>query len=347
MDDVGAWEERMGVRTSSVGLVTSFLERFHSGWNFKSDRNQAEVLFFKDLRRQWDQGVVQKHLEQFLKLNSADFPGDNFKAWSILSQSISNLPSSISNAYTVLFKRLGISVLANGERLYTDLKESIGNDPREADAAILHLLLYPPEMLSISDRLHIAEKLKSKLMRPSGFARYKNDWFLYGGPMAVEFANRLPIDPDMIAVKTETGYRKSELHDRDQIYHDYQNQKYEKNMFSIIEKNGSDLDAQWSFQDSMLAQIYIKIYKQTRKKEHRDQAWFHLARAISAITGENQINIEGASVKSFRAPEAWIPVRLIDEGKVFTVFFTSPNSPLNWTTAELVTALVDYISADH
>ncbi len=344
MEDVGAWEERMGIRTSSIGLVTSFLERFHSGWQQKKSFSNDEAAFFKDLRQNWDRGFIRAHLNQFIKENANEFPTQQNNAWNILSQSIEELPKAISDSYSLLFQRLGIRTDTKGKRQYFDLTEVAGHEnPRGADAALLHLLLYPPQFLTISDRLHIIEKLKSQLQRPSGMARYQNDWFLYGGPSAVEFAGRLPIDPDMIAVKDQNGFRPSTRADRDQVYADFMKQKYDKDMSAIIEKNGEGLDAQWSFQDSMLAQIYVKLYQETQNKMHLDQAWFHLARALAAVTGQHQINIEGATVEAFRAPEAWIPVKMIDQGKEFTVYFTSPNSPLNWTTAELVTALNKYI----
>lgn len=344
MEDVGAWEERMGIRTSSIGLVTSFLERFNNGWNQKIGVLKSEQDFFKELRQNWDSGEIRAHLNNFIKQNSSDFSAQQNHAWEILSQSMSELPQSISQSYDLLFKRLGIRMDSNGKRQYSDLKEvEEYQNSRGADAALLHLLLYPPQHLTVSDRLHIIEKLKSELMRSSGMARYKNDWFLYGGPSAVEFAGRLPIDPDMIAVKDQNGYRPSTRSDRDQVYAEYYKQKYDKDMSAIIEKNGADLDAQWSFQDSMLTQIYVKLYRETNNKNHLDQAWFHLTRALAAITGHQQINIEGTAVQPFRAPEAWIPVKMIHQGQEFTAYFTSPNSPLNWTTAELVTALKQFV----
>lgn len=344
VEDVGAWEERMGVRTSSIGLVTSFLERFHNGWQKKVATSKAETAFFKDLRQNWDRGYIRTHLNEFIKNNASEFSTQQSDPWDVLFRSIEDLPLSIADSYGLLFKRLGVGTDANGNRQSSDLSEVAGSqNARGADAALLHMLLYPPQRLTVSDRLHIIEKLKSELMRPSGMARYKDDWFLYGGPSAVEFASRLPFNPDMIAVKDQNGYRPSALSDRDQVYTEFIKQKYDKDMSAIVEKSGPGLDAQWSFQDSMLTQIFVKLYLETGNKYYIDQAWFHLARALAAVTGAHQINIEGATVQDFRAPEAWIPVKLIDQGQEFTVYFASPNSPLNWTTAELVTALNQYV----
>lgn len=346
VEDVGAWEERMGVRTSSIGLVTSFLERFHNGWQKKVATSKAEADFFKDLRQKWDRGHIRTHLNEFIGNNASEFSTQQNDPWNVLFRSIEDLPQSISDSYSLLFKRLGVGTDANGNRQSSDLIEVAGGlSPRGADAALLHLLLYPPQRLTVSDRLHIIEKIKSELMRPSGMARYKDDWFLYGGPSAVEFAARLPINPDMIAIKDQNGYRPSSRSDRDQVYAEFIKQKYDKDMAAIVEKSGPGLDAQWSFQDSMLTQIYVKLYLETGNKYHLDQAWFHLARALAAVTGTHQINIEGATVQEFRAPEAWIPVKLMDQGQEFTVYFASPNSPLNWTTAELVTALNQFVEA--
>jgi hypothetical protein len=343
MEDVGAWEEKMGVRTSSIGLVLSFLERFQDGWSGQPHISKNEKFFFAQLRKDWEQGIIQKHFESFLSNHSSEFSISTNAAWQILTQSLYKINDSLSEAYSVLYSRLGIKINNNGTHTYQGLVEVDGpNEKRGADAAILHILLYPPKRLTIEDRLHTLNELKLKLMRDSGFVRYNQDWFLYGGPSAIASAAQLPLNPDMIAVTDHGQYRSSSREDRDRIYEHYQIQKYNKDMSQVIDENGDGLEAQWTFQDSMLSQIFVQLFKETKESKYLDLAWLHLARALALITGEKQITVEGQSVEPFRVPEAWIPVRLIQNNTVHITFFASPNSPLNWATAEMLKALNSY-----
>jgi hypothetical protein len=346
MEDVGAWEERMGVRTSSVGLVTSFLERFNQNWRLENpDVSQHEASFFKHLRGDWNKGIYKKHLESFISQNSEVFKEPADGAWGILKNSIEELPQSIAMGYETLFKGLGIKRTTDGQTRYGKVNEVLeGNDKRGVDAALLHLLLYPLKELKLQDRLHVIHEIEKELLKESGINRYKEDWFLYGGPSAIESAGKLPLDPDMIAKFERGNFVSTNREDRDRIYAEYKRQSYSKYMKEIVRESGEGLEAQWSFQDAMMTQIYVRLYRETFDKKYLTQAKLHLARALAAVTGHNQINIEGASVVAFRVPEAWIPVKLIYQGKEVTAYFTSPNSPLNWSTAELVTALNDYVN---
>lgn len=364
MEDVGAWEEKMGVRTSSIGLVLSFIERFQKGWTVNqsiknSDMNNPESIFFRKLRKDWDQGKIKDHLELFLRKHSNEFSPSIEEAWSILEQSLNRIPNAIDDAYSVLFNRLGISEKNKNDNnsslkklTYSDIAEVKNeHEYRGADAALLHLLLYPPQRFTLTDRLHIINQLKSQLMRPLGFARYNQDWFLYGPPTAIEFAGRLSestlgLNPDHIAVQDPDGrIRSSSRADRDRVFRNHKNDEYTKNMTDTINETGAGQEAQWSFQDSMLTQIYVDLYKETRKIEFLDTAWFHLARALGFISDENQITIEGTHIESFKEPEAWIPVRIIENGSPKIIYLSSPNSPLHWSTSELRIALNSYLEA--
>lgn len=347
MKDVGAWEEKMGIRTSSVALTLSFLERFDYGWKQKEQRksktaieSENEKVFFKKLKNNWETGAYDQIL--------SNFTGDSHRSRdglialkNIINRSFDYLPAAINNGYELLADRLGSA------KVMEVVDKSVHSNNRGSDAAILHMLLYPPKELSLSDRLQIVKKITGagELLRISGFSRYLEDWFLLGGPYAMKFAGTLiPENPDAIAVADGKSFRSSTRLDRDHLVEEFDRQKFEKNMTQIVEKSGPGLEAQWSFQDSMLVQIYVQFYKETKNEEYKKAAWFHLSRSLGWITGEQQINIEGHAVLPWKTPEALIPVRIMHQGKPQVVYFASPNSPLNWTTAELAKALADYNS---
>lgn len=343
MEDTGAWEELMGVRTSSIGLVTSFLERMESGLRQAETRSVNEAMFFSSLNKEIKSGKIKNFLEEYM----ADFKSDfDFTAPDVLekvNQSLANLSQSIDASYDVLLPALGIHRVA-GKTSYGPMMEvTKGNVLRNEDAAILHLLLYPPRRLSTEDKLHILSELKKTLLRPAGVARYKSDWFLYGNAHPIEFSGNFPFPANFFSIKDGQGYKATTFAEREMIYKEFKEQKYVKDMRKVEEYVGENMEAQWSFQDAMFSQIYVQLFKETGDKHHLQEAWFHLARALGTITGENQINIEGHSITAFRAPEAWIPVVLTIKGESFTTYFASENSPLNWTTAEIVTALHNYL----
>lgn len=355
MKDLGAWEEKMGVRTSSLSLVLSFLERFDQGWkgNVK-DKNKTEAeirnetAFFNSLKDNWEKGLYDSVVTSFLDGRKVDRLTEHFA----FRRELDLIKNTINTSFEFLQRAIGegYSVLKDRLRAPKMMEVVDQNNPsseRGIDAAFLHLLLYPPKEMSLYDRLELVNKINNNgdLLRDSGFVRYLDDWFLLGGPNAMKFANVLiPENPDAIAVADGNGFRNSTRADRDELVAEYDRQKDAKDMSKIIERNGTRLEAQWSFQDSMLVQIYVQFYKETKNEEFKKKAWFHLSRALGLITGETQINIEGQPVTPWKAPEALIPVRIMHQGNPQVVYFASPNSPLNWTTAELAKALADYQS---
>lgn len=345
MEDTGAWEELMGVRTSSIGLVTSFLERMKNGLSEGHTKSLKEALFFAELNQELETGKVKSFLDNYMIQFKSEFAFTSTEAFDTVTSSLNSLKQSIDSSYKVLLPALGIH-RKDAKTTYTRLKEVTRGDVlRDEDAAILHLLLYPPERLTVEDKLHILSQLKKKLLRPAGVARYKSDWFLYGNAHPIEFAGNFPFTANFFSIKDGNGYRATTFGEREMIYQEFQSQKHKKDMRKVEEYVGENMEAQWSFQDAMFTQIYIQLYKETGDIHHMQEAWFHLARALGTITGENQINIEGHAISPFRAPEAWIPVTLTIKEKSFLTYFASENSPLNWTTAEIVTALNDYLEA--
>ena len=345
MEDTGAWEELMGVRSSSIGLVTSFLERMENGLRQAKTNSINEAMFFASLNKEIKGSKIKDFLTDYMSSYKTEFDFTAPELLEKLNQSLANLSKSIDHSYEMLLPALGIHRKA-GKTTYGPMMEvTKGNVLRDEDAAILHLLLYPPQRLTLEDKLHILSELKKKLLRPAGIARYKSDWFLYGNAHPIEFSGNFPFPANFFSIKDRNGYRATTFNERAMIYQEFQNQKFVKDMRKVEEYVGENMEAQWSFQDAMFTQIYIQLYKETGDKHHMQEAWFHLARALGTITGENQINIEGHSITPFRAPEAWIPVVLTIKGESFTSYFASENSPLNWTTAEIVTALYDYLEA--
>lgn len=355
MKDLGAWEEKMGVRTSSMSLVLSFLERFDKGWKGKvQDNNKTESeirnekTFFNSLKDNWEKGVYDSVVTSFLDAKKVDRLTENF----VFRNELELIKNTINTSFQFLQRSIGEGYSVLNDRLRAPkMMEVVDRDnpssERGIDAAFLHMLLYPPNEMSLYDRLELVNKITKNgdLLRDSGFARYLDDWFLLGGPNAMKFANILiPENPDAIAVADGNRFRNSTRMDRDEMVAEYDRQKDAKDMSKIVERNGMGLEAQWSFQDSMLVQIYVQFYKENKNEEFKKKAWFHLSRALGFITGETQINIEGQPVTPWKAPEALIPVRIMHQGNPQVVYFASPNSPLNWTTAELAKALADYQS---
>ncbi len=346
MEDAGAWEELAGVRMSSIGLVTSFLERMKKGLDDPTSMTENESQFFRELALDLKSDELKALLAEKIAANRDFYGTSGDEAWSIFQSSFEHLAATLERAYDILLPSLGIHRFTeDGKTTYGRIQEVINSRRRNEDAAVLHVLLYPPARLTIDDQLHILNEIERTLMREAGISRYADDWFLLGNAYAVKFANDMPFPPDMIAAQLGDSFRASNQEIRDGIQTEFWNQEREKVMDKILEYIGTGLEAQWVFQDPMMAQIRVRLYRETGDRAHLEKAWFHIVRGLGAITGEGQITVEGHETAPFRAPEAWIPVRLIHDGQVFMTYFASPNSPLNWTIAENITALNLFMQA--
>jgi hypothetical protein len=375
MPDAGSWEEGYGVRTSSISLVTSLLERFQAGMHGRSG-NAREQDFFDKLQLEIKSGRLKKSLASTIEDNPVPRSGESVpvdELWKVIEDStgINGAPyldQTLRKAEALLRKRFGIDKRDSQGKFGPVVEvEANGVDARGLDAAILHAMLYPPPWMTIEERLHVIDSLKSKLMKNSGFNRYQNDWFIHSArvlavlkqeresrestpdhsvfKMSPDAVNAKPFfDPNMIVIWDGREYRQSNQQERDAIaqMHNDLNRPGNKDISAIVARMGEDLDSRWTFQDFILVQIYTQLFRETQDPEFRKLAWFHLARGLGTITGENEIDIEGYPMKSWRVPEAWVPLHMVHEGKFFTVFFASPNSPLNWSIAEMITALSDY-----
>ncbi|HWU42910.1 MAG TPA: hypothetical protein VN132_05705, partial [Bdellovibrio sp.] len=344
MADSGAWEEGAGIRTSSVASVTSFLERVQEGLRAQST-NENEKQFFNSI---FDQTKLTSEARNFLRTfaKSMDIEGPE-DIVTTMENSFEHLDGTLDRAYLLFKKRLRRGKLGLVE------VEGLDGVGRVDDAALLHTLLYAPARWNVGQRAYLAGRLESSLGRASGVIRYKNDGFLW--ELGIAYSDKLSQvaleSPDQIAVLSEDkrGYRASTREDRDRAYQAHKSgitDRVEgKDLSEAAAIVGENLEAQWAFQDDMLVQIYSQLYIETGRVEYFDKAWRHLVRGLGQISGSNQFTIEGHPMASFRAVEAWVPVRVMVDGQVKTVYFASPNSPLNWAVAEKARGIVMFMKA--
>lgn len=318
--DVGAWEENMGLRTSSVAMVTSYLERFQTGIHKNSTGTTTktqEDAFFEQLRD--DLNFI---LERNLSKETAHLTSEALQA--------KNLESAIDQAYVLLRERLLDS--------NKPIVEATNDNPRELrneDTAIIHIFWHPLKRITELEQNTVLERL-SKLERSSGYVRYAKDWFLYGSaqwalhPEALSKLGTLAI-PD-----GHGGHRKATPEELSDLVHAYST----KDMDRVLAIAGKDLEAQWTLPDSYLVQIFADAFIKTKNVAYLEKAKTHFLRAAGLITGPGKLNSEGDAVEAWRLPEAYVPVRVIAaNGKVETVHLVSPNSPLNWSIAEFILAM--------
>jgi hypothetical protein len=310
MDDVGAWEENMALRTSSVGLVASFLHRVQSGLSNHA-RESAEELFFAGLRENIlpDLHSISPELRELVQS----------------SLSLETLSSAIADGAHLV-----------RERTQQDrVTESASSPLRYEDSAIYHLLWSNSSVLSTSEKLKLVEGLRS-LERPSGQIRYNEDWFLWGD--AFRFQEAFHWQKQMLLPNESGGYHVASTEEVHKIIELHEAERFSKNMTGIIALTGPGLEAQWTLPDSYLVQFYADLYTQLGNPEHLEKAKYYYVRASRLITGPNEMNSEGHPVTEFRMPEAYIPVWVNDGGQPHLIYLASPNSPLNWSTAEFILA---------
>ncbi|MCB0411969.1 MAG: hypothetical protein KDD22_05545, partial [Bdellovibrionales bacterium] len=204
MWDSGAWEELNGLRTSSVNLALSFLERFEKGWNNQTNPISKEDLFLAQLRKSFESDEFKAYLSNFLQSTSMGYSAE--EAYATLADSLKQIPDSIHQAYSLVFKGLGISTDSLDKRIYSKLAEVTKGPLRNDDAALLHLLLYPPQGVLIEDQLYILGEIEKNLVKPSGVNRYVNDWFIhFTTVMNPKTEGQLPFSPNLIAIQDEQG----------------------------------------------------------------------------------------------------------------------------------------------
>ncbi len=318
MWDVGAWEEGMGRRTSSIAMVTSFLERYAKGINDvkKSPANELDV-FFNQLR---------ENGSDLLAKNLSPNATAQTQAW-LQPQRIE---SAIDRAYELIRARV-----LHPKAPVVESKTNAPNETRFEDSALFHIFWHPLARLNARENQLLLKRL-SVLERESGYIRYKDDWFLYGSAQVALNHENLKNFGELAVPNSNGGFRKALPNEILEIIDAYN----VKNMERVVEITGKDLEAQWTLPDSYLTQIYADAYIKTRKPEYLEQATKHFLRVSGLITGKGEFNSEGHPVEAWRLPEAYVPANFIKaDGTLQTVYLVSPNSPLNWSIAEYIMAL--------
>lgn len=269
-------------------------------------------------RRSHSIGLVTSLLERFVE----EFPNEP-------DVDYLSVRNAIDSAYRLLNTRL------TGDRLVESDEGTLGSN-RFEDTALSHLVWWPMRNFETSDYLKMIAKL-DVLKRESGYARYRNDWFLYGPAEVARHAGQMGLygffttqwDQDRVVATPDQIRRLADLHAQ---------HISDKDMQEIVEIAGEKLEAQWTLPDSILSAYYSDLYLKSRQPSHLESAKEHFIRALGLITGSSDITSEGQSVQAYKLPEAYLPVPLMIDGQIRVVYFTSPNSPLNWSTAEFTVA---------
>jgi len=326
MWDVGAWEEQAAARTSSVALVTEFLERFRAGFFDSPSAGRMkpnERAFFAALR------AAASQLPNWVG------PGLDPQLYTYTAATLEN---AVNQGHIFVDAQLA------GARPVETLNGDSNNViTRYEDTAILHMLwsnwswLTTPAIEKLVTSLNV-------LQRPSGYVRYVDDWFLYGGAEGAVHMVDLNLLGSFAIPDQDGVWHPASAADAANIGRVHAQQMQSKDMAPVIALTGGGLEAQWTLPDSYLTQIYVDLYKRTQDPQDLERAKQHFARASALITGEGEFTVEGKSVEPWRLPEAYIPVRVIVDGKVETLYTVSPNSPLNWSTAEYIVAMQDLLS---
>jgi hypothetical protein len=290
MWDMGAWEEQLAKRTSSISIVTIFEENFLHFWSPEKNADHE------------------------------------------------NIREKVNDAYSVLTPRL------TGNRV-VEADEGERNGPRFEDSAELHSLWWPLQRFSSDQYSHMIENLDRVLKRPSGYARYANDWFLNGPTEVAAHADKNGALGRMVLPDASGDYRIATPEDMQQLAEWHQQHMYDKDMGDILKKTGEGFEAQWAIPDAILTCYYADLYMQTYKPTDLAKAKEHYLRLIGFVTGETDTTAEGRLIGAFKAAEAYIPVQMKIDDQIKTVYYTSPNSPLNWGVGELIMASEEMLRA--
>lgn len=319
MWDVGAWEEGMGQRTSSIAMVTSYLERMSDGlYGPKSGVERTELdIFFSQLRENSD-SLLRQRLSAEALVNVQELLRPE------------RLESAIDKAYALIHERL-----LDPTKPIIEAKNSDPMETRFEDTALMHLFWHPLKRLNAREEISILDRL-ALLERPSGYIRYAADWFLYGSAQVAINGTNLHRFGELAVPDGKGSHRKATSFETTELLDAYS----VKNMERVLQISGKGLEAQWTLPDSYLTQIYADAYIRWRNPEYLARAKKHFLRISGLITGKGEFNSEGHPVEAWRLPEAYVPATFIQpNGLTRTVYLVSPNSPLNWSTAEYIMAL--------
>jgi len=307
--DAGAWEEGNGRRTSSVGLMTSAFQRFLSSpLRSKIEEDlKTSPLFANDLRAIMQNEFKPEYLQQ-----------------------------AIRHGKEIVLAQIKLGEVP--ERFEPGAKQG----RRFSDAALAHLLWYPPDFFSEHEFQVILEHLL-KLRRASGIIRYEGDVYLILGQFLGSMDDEIPAE----LLRDRDKHLKVGL---------IQEAFWTKNSGVLEAAYGPYYEAQWTLGDAILVQFLprlIQLFPQSMERPRYEKLLKEsVLRLFGSITGqsaggEGPLALDGKKVNSWAIPEAYIPVRLFKaDGRVETRWVTSQFTPLNWATAELrlgIASLEDYL----
>jgi hypothetical protein len=299
------------------------------------------TMYFARLNypRMWDMGSWEEELARrshsislvtsYLENFEQAFPREKFVDYDLVH-------GQIDEAYTLLRKRL------LGKRLI-EADEGTSNSFRDEDTAILHTLWWPLEKFTDSDYSNIIDKL-DMLKRNSGYARYVKDWFLYGPAAIAESADKNGAAGHLL-IPDNGNYRLATNSEIKKMAELHAKHMGDKDMKDLIALAGANFEAQWTLPDAILTSHFSDLYLQTYNPDHLAKAKEHYARLLGLVTGTTDVTSEGKPITPFRLPEAYLPVAMRISGHDQIVYYTSPNSPLNWATAEFTIATEGFLRA--
>lgn len=147
---------------------------------------------------------------------------------------------------------------------------------------------------------------------------------LWHSPSALSLADQLHIVEGLKVLEREHGYI-----------------RYEDDQYLNLGYG----EAEWTLIDADLVSWYSDAYRTERNPEFLQKAKYHAGRMLSQITVEGALTTEGHPIAAGIVPEAFVPADA--RGQTYKI---SPNSPLNWSTANVIRALKKlreaYILAD-
>jgi hypothetical protein len=225
--------------------------------------------------------------------------------------------------------------LLNAQLFGARLTESVTGQPFSQhfeDSALFHLTWGFPQRFSLADREKILAGLEV-LKRPSGYIRYDGDLFLYGAAEAAKNRPKVPFYRFQAVIR-DGKYRLAVEQEIKNLVELHDLHMKDKNSEPFVEVAGRGLEAQWTFFDSMAGVENARLFEETGDLKFRDSAIEHFRRLAGFATGFDMLTTEGTAVEPYRFPEAYVPVRVLVRGVPQIAYVVSPNSPLNWSTAE-------------
>jgi hypothetical protein len=317
MWDVGAWEEDMALRTSSVALVTSLLERFHNDLNTPTNNS----LFF----------VLREHGLPMLERQHG------LQVANLVEQRL--LPSSFKTAIQAgsLLIQKRLDLVSGGQTRIIEAGPNQSQGTRFEDAALIHVLWHAPAVLDIEKQRDLVSQMVP-LFRDQGIARYDYDWFLYGPAQAIRHASRLAFLGQVALPNGRGGFRPAQPEELETLSAAYEWHGHKGDIRQLGATLGEKGEAQWVLGDAILTQWYSDLYLLSHKSQDLLMARWHYTRLLGMVTGNQEFTSEGVSVKPWRLPEAYLPATFITENGPEIVHLISPNSPLNWSVAEFLVA---------